>query len=712
MKYPYLENKNFLIEMDNEFHKEQFLKITILDFQTELAKASIEGKATGGNCNLSGTSNMRRTASCSLVVDPEKIKVQGKEQLQDYYNITEVENLISLNKKVKIETGFKNTLKDTFSQYSQYDIIWYPLGVYVIKNASVSKNNNGINISLTLNDKCSLLNGDMGGTIPAATEFSELESFNLKGTERKVDKILIKDIIKSLVVDYGGELPENVMISDINDYIVKVMKWNGTKPIYLITGENENRQLSLIEPEIEDNLYKTYLKGKNIGYTVEPFTYPGTLECNAGESVASVLDKIKNTLGNFEWFYDIEGHFVFRKIKNYMNESLSTDILEMQEKGYFPIAPLASSYYSFDETNKHLITAISNAPQYSNIKNDFIIWGSKKSSTGADIPICYHVAFQDKPDTDINNKRLALVYTDYRGLQSIIPLYTDGDKQNCILGTPPSTLDKKYFAIVTKADSPPIVCRYDDTVYPKQFRTDSNYQCCYLTTDDWRAELYYQGIWTDNKTFSKNPYSAELNAEWPKIWNPLGEQTGSENNIPIYEGKYKEDVSQCDYEYWLDFLEGTQGGSRSVSQFNVDKIGRRTKVINEKNINCLFTEEIPNYIYIQADGDTQEERDATKQINRPAIQVSEEIYKSMSVGGNQNAAINRMRELLNTYIGYNENINLSVVPIYHLEPNTRIYIYDKETSINGDYLIKTISLPLTINGTSSISATKCLEKTI
>jgi hypothetical protein len=40
-------------------------------------------------------------------------------------------------------------------------------------------------------------------------------------------------------------------------------------------------------------------------------TYAGDLIANVGETVVSVLDKIKNMLGEFEYFYDLEGHFVF-----------------------------------------------------------------------------------------------------------------------------------------------------------------------------------------------------------------------------------------------------------------------------------------------------------------------------------------------------------------------------------------------------------------
>ena len=40
-------------------------------------------------------------------------------------------------------------------------------------------------------------------------------------------------------------------------------------------------------------------------------TYPGDLIANIGESITSVLDKIRNMLVEFEYFYDLNGQFVF-----------------------------------------------------------------------------------------------------------------------------------------------------------------------------------------------------------------------------------------------------------------------------------------------------------------------------------------------------------------------------------------------------------------
>ena len=719
MQCPYLEDKNFLVAIDNEMHKEQFVRITILDFSTELVKANIEGKATSGSCNLDGNATMRRVASCSLVVDPEGIDVQGYSTSLRYYDIAEVQNLISMNKKVKLYTGFKNTLKEEYPTYANYDIIWFPLGLYVVKSANVSRNNTGINISLSLNDKSALLNGDMGGIIPAATIFSESEIYNSTGTSREIEKILIKDIIKYLVVEFGGEDPANVIVTDIPDYITKVMKWNDKKnDLYIYQeGKDGGIQYSTSLPA-GIKAKQTCKYGEDIGYTLEPFVYPGTLECNAGESVAAILDKIKTTLGNFEWFYDIHGRFHFQEIKNYLYTPITKEISELDDGDYLSYADMSMSEYTFN--NQKIIASLSSAPQYGNIKNDYVVWGTTKSATGADKPIRYHIAIDTKP-TNFNDKmRFCLVYKDYKGLQQVVVLK---ENENYINGEPSINSDRSFYYI-NKTDNETSVYHWDDTLEIPNFRKlylneeDGEAWLCYLKTTDWRTELYFQGLEASNKTFSKNYYSAELNAEWPKIYNVMGKL---EKNLdidpplpfPVYSGAYREEVATESYEYWLDFLEGSSDYGVNISQFNVNNIGRRSKVVSDKSANCVFPVDYSerNYILIEADGDTSKDRYYVKEMSREAVQVSSEIWKKMTLGGSRTSAFERIKELLFTHTNYNESINLSVIPIYHLEPNTRITVLDNSIGINGDYLIKTISLPLTVNSTSNISATKCLEKT-
>jgi hypothetical protein len=47
-----------------------------------------------------------------------------------------------------------------------------------------------------------------------------------------------------------------------------------------------------------------------------------------------------------------------------------------------------------------------------------------------------------------------------------------------------------------------------------------------------------------------------------------------------------------------------------------------------------------------------------------------------------------------------------------LQPNTRVYLYDEDTRLNGDYIISKITIPLAYNGTMQITATKAAENII
>jgi hypothetical protein len=74
--------------------------------------------------------------------------------------------------------------------------------------------------------------------------------------------------------------------------------------------------------------------------------------------------------------------------------------------------------------------SISNNPQYSNIKNDYTVWGAvKNASSDAVKPIRYHVAFDQKP-TLTDDYRFGMIYTNYLGLEQFAPLQLEGDEKN------------------------------------------------------------------------------------------------------------------------------------------------------------------------------------------------------------------------------------------------------------------------------------------
>jgi len=56
----------------------------------------------------------------------------------------------------------------------------------------------------------------------------------------------------------------------------------------------------------------TFSYGMDVGYILSDFVYPTDLIGNAGDTVVTILDQIKNVLGNYEYFYDINGNFRFQ----------------------------------------------------------------------------------------------------------------------------------------------------------------------------------------------------------------------------------------------------------------------------------------------------------------------------------------------------------------------------------------------------------------
>jgi hypothetical protein len=90
------------------------------------------------------------------------------------------------------------------------------------------------------------------------------------------------------------------------------MKYMGEEPIYF----NESYTGYLTQREYDNEIHKGDYPNKinynqDVGYRMTPLTYPGELCAAAGETVTSVLDKISKLLGNFEFFFDINGNFYF-----------------------------------------------------------------------------------------------------------------------------------------------------------------------------------------------------------------------------------------------------------------------------------------------------------------------------------------------------------------------------------------------------------------
>lgn len=87
--------------------------------------------------------------------------------------------------------------------------------------------------------------------------------------------------------------------------------------------------------------------------------------------------------------------------------------------------------------------------------------------------------------------------------------------------------------------------------------------------------------------------------------------------------------------------------------------------------------------------------------------VGEKIwtFSEDSIMDDNQAKLRTEFELKNTS-NLAETISFNCLPIYLLDTNSKIKIEDKETGISGYYLVNSLSIPLDIDGTMSVSASK------
>lgn len=668
-RYEYLSNSSFLKKIDRLINKQQLIKIIALDSNEE-ALQEIQGQIINGSLNLDGKSSVRRTGSLTFLPQDQNKTME------------EVKMLISKNKKIKIEIGIKNTT----DEYLEHSFIWFPLGLFIITDVSFSYGTQGVNISLQLKDKMCLLNGDCGGVIPAAVNFSKYDTIDENNEIITLD-VPIYNIIYELVNHFGGEELNKIIIRDIDSSSKRVVKWVGDTPLYIYKADNSYQYLATTNKnEVLNKVYKTYNKGEDIGYEQVEFTYPGKegLTANAGETVCQVLDKIKNTLGNFEYFYDINGNFVFQEIKNYLNTSRATVELNALNNEDYLISPNRTTEpYSFDD--EVLISSYSNSPQINLIKNDFVVWGKRKGAEDKEYEIRYHLALDQKPET---GKRYRVVYyKNEDGIKVAKPLL-EFDNRDAF----PKEGEEGVF--------------YYDRQTEKVYKwynswtrwTPGSYRlihCHYeiTTVSDWRSELYLQGAISAPLGTTSNYYYPELYNEWPKLYD-------------VEKGKYIA-KNGTDIDYYLDFIDSSAPEVAEISVFN---IGRRTEVINDDKVNCIFEPDIPNMWIVLDDEYLLEKENEAKRKGEDYLLLANEYTLNTSTGGGYNSAYQVIRQRLHTYLNYSQTISVSSIPIYHLEPNTVISISNEESGVCGEYVINTISIPFDVSSVMNISCSKVIER--
>ena len=755
---------------------------------------------------------MRRTATLSLFAEEKE------------NNLANVDHLFSINKKCTIELGIVNKVPkynfkiqnqdDSISSYTinyqeQYgNIVWFPLGMYVMFNPSIAHSMQGVTISMQLKDKMCLLNGDLGGQIHSAIDFGYQDQMvDINAVSIEKNPVLIYNIIKELVNHWGNEQLHKIIISQVPLQIKMAVKWLGENPVWIIK-QGESIKLTTTEPEDGVIIIKGPIeRGYDVGFIYEDFTYPGQLVCNAGDTVTSVLDKLIGVMGNYQYFYDVFGNFIFQEKQNYLNMTNTAYWLKQQpdkvgnlpSDAYKVQTRLTKSVYDF--TNNKFTINYNNTLNYNNIKNDFVVWGSyPTTNSNVRIPCRFHLAIDKKPQIYQWHNNIMFYKDDNQVVRGIAlgsqKLFSDKEiycysyselgfstvkaatsfeqainnwnqfitsfyelpideqqlfmKQNkyCLIKIKDKYYTSNYHYLKNITNSQQFIQinilkqnqqtkeitaftflpwyyngataqikkenniiteiipgSINTTYFPK---TLVEIRPAYST--DWREQIYYQmleseKLGTDENTEINNSYFqyyAELKEEFPKIFD-------------LETQEYKIDMAEHpdQINYYLDFIDENS----ELGQYSVNNIGRRAKIIGDNNegINCVFEPEIPDIVYIDVTKyNTKQEVEAIQKrltdIGQQWTQIDPQFSSLFSVGGSLNSCYEKIKDLLYQYTNMNNPISISCLPIYYLEPNTRITVEDQPSGIYGDYIIQSISLPLDVSSTMSINAYKALQK--
>ena len=684
-----LYNKEFLLELDKQRNKTIYGRITALNFQ-ESPIETIEGRVTQGSINIDGASAVRRTCSLTMVAQDF--------DYHDYY--------WGMNTKFRLEIGVENTIDKKYP-----DIIWFKQGTYLITNFNTSNSTNNFTISLQGKDKMCLLNGEVGGNFMATTYLDTIEE-ETKGGIWKKRKIPIKEIIRELVHVYGEEPYHNIIINDLDDLGLELLEYRYDRPMYLYrevgsntytnvtldgkknTSEGLLRDLDasvldiLVEPftgstdpkpiTFEEDPSKEYYiakveYGQTAGYRVTDLVYPGDLIANIGEAVTQPLDKIKNMLGEFEYFYDLDGRFVFQKKQAFKN-TIWTPAENVKEEEEYAESLAVASNRSYTFSEGELITQFNNNPNLLNLRNDFSIWG-ERISLGQKLPIHLRYAIDKKP------VRYYSIEVDEQDEQVI-------------------AYNAKYGVEVKGQSS-------------KKYETNNWREIIYQMAKD-----YYQYNFLDDfelRIIAANPdyptgrtgyeqYYSDLQGFWRGLYNPEAATDESIKDHFYLEGEYQywnKNVYEHPelLDFWFDFLD-VEG---ELDQFSVKNVGARTKPVNDTNIKSIYFRETPNVVFGE---DTQGKNGSSYKY----IQANDSQMTSMfSISSQGLSAKDKLDELIYNHSYCIESTTITTIPIYYLEPNTRICVYDNKTNLNSDYIISKITLPLNYNGLMSITATKAAE---
>lgn len=677
-----LLDKDFLKALDEYQHHDTYARITVLS-QKELPLERIEGKVTSGSVNVDGSSAVRRTCNLSIVADEVNIN--------DFY--------WGLNNKFQLESGLKNNINPNYP-----DIIWFPQGVYVITSFNTSLSTSGFNVSISGKDKMCMLNGEVGGSLPASVDFGVEEFVDKENQITTFKKVPIKKLIKEMLHAFAMEPYHNIIINDLESSGLELLEYRGDTPAYLLYDMDTSEYTQIIfdqtkkykrksdgkEVAVSDSsliVYKSRIDdlqmdntatiltttdnkghyqlskleyGQTAGYRLTDLVYAGDLISGIGESITSILDKIVSMLGSFEYFYDLYGRFVFQKKPIFVQTSWN-NIIKTEDDTYVENASYVTSCsYHFEGNN--LISSFQNSPNLNNLRNDYSVWGSRKTINDVEVPVHYRYAIHKKPKryVTLNGEVFDSSVYDWREI-----IYQ---------------MAKDYYAYNEEDDFCIQVGRKNPDTYPFGI---TGYEQFYLDIQGFWRELYdiqpepeyYEYIYpnTDEKTFTIESSISELYIK--EQYKQLNASSKLENRDNVYVLKTYNGILQL---------------QKLIDTIKIDYNSNTYYITAENGFKKVTTEiqdKVQKYeLYLKIDGKYVHITDSIPLDNTCYLREDTDQYISIS---SLPPALQKLFKNGSKYNKYNEMNNLdilgNVIVDQVVRENFNYYVKYYEYFTEGDY---------------------------
>lgn len=469
-----------------------------------------------------------------------------------------------------------------------------------------------------------------------------------------------------------------------------------------------------------------YSYGDYIGYKYTPLTYSGEdFIGKPGESVVTILDKVKNKFSLYEYFYDVNGIFHFQKKKTYIESAYGANEKDQDEQEYI---------CTFNDKND--IISVSHSTNLDNVKNDYSIWGT----TTGEKPVKFHVrvGLNKRPTSYVTYNGNVYVGIDYREI--IFQMAKDYASNH----------EKNDFLAKLEANNP----------WAKGGKT--GFESFYTDVREFWPQLYW-GETTGNKiktladftNYYTNFYHTGEYADWatavagrvdlifwfeiiesdPQYWiSNIGDRMKSEDSSEITAVDYREipnivwlpaETSNSSLyskyaaaleKYVKDYTANQSGGITD------DAVAEDLAEVNTwANAAMELRGDLRKYLqkylngaplFLKEDGTVVAEDDYLTMPTRKdtlgnsyipeyiSPELLEQDFTSCKKG---TSAIDKVEEYLYSYTNFGETKTITIVPNYDLEVNRKI-LY-----LGEPYIIQKITVPLTYNGTMSLTLSKVYE---